>query len=224
MTEPDDRQYRLVVLDWDGTVMDSLGVIVACAQEGARDLGLPVPGDDAIRHLVGLKLDIMAKQLFAQHGDAQARWIERYSFHWIHTFHDRLQLLPQARQAVEALDAEGYLLAVATGKSRRGLSRDFESTGLGPIFVASRTVDEAPSKPSPTMLLDLMDELGVRKERTLMVGDTTHDLEMAANAEVDAVGVLCGSHDEATLRGAGPKDVLAHLGELPAWLAAQSKS
>lgn len=224
MTNSGNHPYELIVLDWDGTVMDSLGVIVACSQEGARDLGLPVPDDTQIRDLVGLKLDIMAARLFSEHAEAQAPWIERYSYHWIHTFHDRLRLLPQARESIERLAEDGYMLAVATGKSRRGLRRDFESTGLGRIFLASRTVNEAPSKPSPAMLLDIIDELGVRKERTLMVGDTTHDLQMAANARVDAVGVLSGSHDEPTLRSAGPIDVLAHLGELQAWLTAQSRS
>lgn len=221
-TEASARPYDLIVLDWDGTVMDSLGVIVACAQEGARDLELEVPAENAIRDLVGLKLSIIAARLFPQHEDLHVRWIERYSFHWINTFLDRLRLLPTAREAVERLHREGYYLAVATGKSRRGLNRDFDSTGLGKLFLASRTVDEAPSKPSPVMLLDIVDELGMQKNRTLMVGDTTHDLQMAVNGGIDAVGVLSGSHDEATLSEHSPVAVLDDLGALPDWLASKS--
>lgn len=210
--------YRLIVLDWDGTVMDSLGVIVACAQEAAKDLRVPVPSDAAVRDLVGLRLDTISQRLLPAHPELQPSWIERYSYHWIHTFHDRLRLLPHSRDAVHKLSELGYWLAVATGKSRRGLRRDFENTGLGSLFLTSRTVDESPSKPSPGMLLEIIDELGTTAEETLMVGDTTHDLETAANASVDAVAVLSGSHDEATLRGKGPVAVLDHIGHLPQWL------
>ena len=212
------RNYKLIVLDWDGTVMDSLGVIVACAQEACRDLGVPVASDSDIRHLVGLRLDVIAERLLPGHPDARAPWIGRYSHHWIHTFHDRLKLLPGAQEAVEDLAQRGYWLAVATGKSRRGLSRDFENTGLGSLFLTSRTVDESPSKPSPEMLLEIIDELGVRREETLMVGDTTHDLLMANNASVDAVAVLSGSHDRRTLLGERPVACLDDLGRLVAWL------
>ena len=212
-------KYKLIVLDWDGTVMDSLGVIVACAQEGARDLDLPVPSDTAIRDLVGLRLDTMAEHLFPHHGELRSDWTRRYSHHWIHTFHHRLQLLPESKAAIEHLFRDQYFLAVATGKSRRGLRRDFESTGLGPRFLTSRTVDESPSKPSPGMLLEIMDELGVGSEQTLMVGDTTHDLQMANNASVDSLAVLSGSHDRQTLMAENPVACLDHIGLLPAWLA-----
>jgi len=213
-----ERNYKLIVLDWDGTVMDSLGVIVACAQEGARDLNVPVPSDPAIRHLVGLRLDTIAEHLLPNHPNLREAWVKRYSHHWVHTFHDRLRLLPHTERAIETLSKRGLFLAVATGKSRRGLRRDFESTGLGRLFLTSRTVDESPSKPSPGMLLEIMDELGIEPEQTLMVGDTTHDLLMANNASVDAVAVLSGSHDRQTLLGERPVACLDHLGDLPAWL------
>lgn len=213
-----ERDYKLVVLDWDGTVMDSIGVIVACAQESARDLDVPIPPDGDIRHLVGLPLSLMSDRLLPDHEDRREAWIQRYSHHWVHTFHHRLSLLPHAREAIEALAGRDLYLAVATGKSRRGLTRDFENTGLGPHFLASRTADESPAKPSPGMLLELMDELGVRAEQTLMVGDTSHDLKMANNASVDAVAVLSGSHPQDILLKHRPAVCLDHLGQLPDWL------
>ena len=219
-----NRPYQLIVLDWDGTVMDSLGVIVACGQEGARDLDLPVPDEKQIRDLVGLRLDIMAESLFPDHPDSRQDWIARYSHHWIYTFHDQLSLLDGARESIETLKEKDYYLAVATGKSRRGLNRDFDNTGLGKLFLSSRTVNESPSKPNPGMLLEIIDELGVRPEQTLMVGDTTHDLQMAANASVDSVGVLSGSHSEETLRTCDPVAILDDLSRLPQWLDELPKS
>lgn len=212
------RDYKLIVLDWDGTVMDSIGVIVACAQQAARDLDVPIPPDEDIRHLIGLPLSLMSERLLPSHPNHRTSWIQRYSHHWIHTFHDRLSLLPHARQAVEALSKRELYLAVATGKSRRGLNRDFTSTGLGPLFLTSRTADESPAKPSPGMLLEIIDELGVRPDQTLMVGDTSHDLNMATNASVDAVAVLSGSHPERILLRHQPVAILDHLGRLPDWL------
>lgn len=211
-------RYKLIVLDWDGTVMDSLGVIVSCAQEGARDLGLAPPEDQSIRDLVGLKLSTMAESLIPDHPELRASWVERYSYHWIHTFHDRLKLLPGAQAAIERLHDMGFYLAVATGKSRRGLRRDFERTRLDRFFLTSRTVDESASKPSPNMLLEIIDELGVYKEQTLMVGDTTHDLKMANNASVDGMAVLSGSHNRETLLAEEPVACLERLFELPDWL------
>ncbi|MEM8930524.1 MAG: HAD-IA family hydrolase, partial [Acidobacteriota bacterium] len=184
-----------------------------------RDLQLDPPPADSIRQLVGLRLDHIAQELLPTRSSLHAAWIERYRHNWIHNLHQDLELIDGAKEAVIALEAAGYLLAVATGKSRRGLDRDFSTTGLDRYFASSRTVDESPPKPSPGMLLELMDELGTRPERTLMVGDTTHDIEMANQAGVPSVGVLTGSHDRRTLEAHGTVVCLDRAADLPAWLA-----
>lgn len=213
------RGFDLIVFDWDGTLMDSLGTIVACAQASSTDLGTSVPSAAAVRDLVGLHLRDMARSLVADGDDAmQQRWVERYRHHWIHGFYDRLAPIEGAAEVLERLSAEAPMLAVATGKSRRGLDRDLESTGFGRHFLASRTVDESPSKPSPGMLLELMDELGCVPEKTLMVGDTTHDVIMARNARVTCLGVLTGSHDRPRLESEGAVECVPSVRELPAWL------
>ena len=212
-------RYDLIVFDWDGTIMDSLGTIVACAQASSRDLGLREPVDREVRDLVGLHLQVMAQKLTdGESAATRERWVERYRHHWIYTYHDQLAPLPGARETLEILSGRGFPMAVATGKRRRGLNRDFESTGLGTFFLASRTVDESPSKPSPHMLHALMDELGVRASRTLMIGDTTHDTQMAENAGVPCVGVLTGSHDQERLLAGGAFHCLPSVIELPDWL------
>jgi phosphoglycolate phosphatase len=214
------RRFDLVVFDWDGTVMDSLGAIVACAQDSLRDLDLsPVP-DERIRSGVGLGLDVTVDRLLPDQAPAvRAAWIERYRHHWLATYHQHPVLLAGARDAVLALHRADYLLAVATGKSRRGLERELAATNLGSVFASTRTVDEAPSKPHPHMLIDLMDELGARPERTLMVGDTTYDMEMARNARVPAVGVLTGGHGREALLAAGAETCLPAASDLVTWLA-----
>lgn len=216
---PSAARFDLIVLDWDGTVMDSLGAIVACAQHSLRDAGLPELPDERIRTGIGLGLRDTVERLLPDLDDAvRSRWVESYRDHWVATYRHQPVLLEGALAAVEELDRRDVLLAVATGKSRRGLQRDLEELDMGRFFLATRTVDEAPSKPHPQMLLDLMDELGARAERTLMVGDTTYDLDMARNAGAAGVGVLTGGHDRETLAGSDPLACLDRLADLPAWL------
>ncbi|MEM7515590.1 MAG: HAD-IA family hydrolase [Planctomycetota bacterium] len=214
--------YDVIVFDWDGTLMDSIGTIVACAQRTLGDLGLPPVSDGQIRDLVGLRLLTIAERLVAS-DDAtlHGRFVEVYSRHWRTTFRGELFPLPVSAAVLQALEDRGQMMAVATGKSRRGLEADLDSTGFRRFFATTRTVDESPSKPSPGMLLEIMDELGVRPGKTLVVGDTTHDVLMARNAEVDVVGVLSGSHDRGTLLGAGASACLQNVGELQAWLDRQ---
>ena len=219
LTDPSPLPYDLIVLDWDGTVMDSLGAIVACAQHALRDAGLPELPDERIRGGIGLGLRDTVERLLPGLAESARRvWVDAYRDHWIATYQHQPILLEGARTAVERLESSEYMLAVATGKGRRGLRRDLDELDMGRFFLATRTVDEAPSKPHPQMLLELMDELGVRAERTLMVGDTTYDLDMARNARVDAVGVLTGGHDRETLMASEPRACLDRLGNLPAWL------
>jgi phosphoglycolate phosphatase len=213
------RPYELVVFDWDGTLIDSIGTIVACTRAAFDRLGLPMPEEDAVRGAIGLGLAESVARFSPQ---ADAPFLERlttaYSECWIGGFHARSRPFAAAVELLEELGDEGYLLAVATAKSRRGLVRDFERTGFGAYFHASRTADEAGSKPSPRMLVELMAELGVETRATLMVGDTVHDLEMAANAGVDAVAVCTGAAARDQLLARTPAACLPSIAELRAWL------
>lgn len=211
--------FRLLVFDWDGTLMDSVATIVGCMQQAARDLQLPPVADEVIRRTIGLGLAESREAMgFAAEPELWGRVVERYRHHWQSGFRDRPILFPGAEPVLRSLHRRGYLLAVATGKSRRGLDRDLAATGLGELFHATRTVDEARSKPHPGMLLGLLDELGSRGEETLMIGDTTFDLQMAANAGTGAVAVCSGSHSRQELLGHRPLACLDSVAELEPWL------
>jgi phosphoglycolate phosphatase len=214
------RPYDLLVFDWDGTLVDSIGSIVGCTERALADVGAAPAGEAAIRRTIGLGIRDMIEALVPGCDDALFLAIcEAYRGHWLADFGSRHQPFAGVDTLLGELAAEGYLLAVATAKSRRGLMRDLERTGLGRHFLASRTVDEAPPKPHPGMLEGLVDELGVRSERTLMIGDTAHDLQMAANAGTEAVAVLGGSQERDELAAAPHLAILAGAFELPGWLA-----
>ena len=149
-----------------------------------------------------------------------AELVEVYRDLWMGTYRDRTALIPGACDTVTGLSAAGYRLGVATAKSRRGLERELELSGLGSCFAATRTIDEAPPKPHPGMLLGLCEELGVPPSRTLMIGDTTFDLDMARTAGAAALGVLTGSHGRERLALSAPLAILPTVTEVPAWLAA----
>jgi phosphoglycolate phosphatase len=215
----DSRPFRLLVFDWDGTLMDSVGTIVACTQATIRGLGLPLPDEPVIRATIGLGLRETVDRL--QPGCDEAlfqRILGGYRDHWHGTYRDLPLLFPEVHGLLADLAAEGYLLAVATGKSRRGLDHALAQCGLAARFHATRTADEAPSKPHPQMLWDLLEELGARPEETLMVGDTTHDLEMARGAGVAAVGVASGTQPREELLRLAPLACLERVAELAAWL------
>jgi len=214
------RPFDLLVFDWDGTVMDSISAIVDCtfaALESLGDLGgHALPPRDKVRHAIGMGLLETMHEFFPGAGpDLHSRVLEAYREQWVTIYKDRFQPFDGARETLEALAAEGYLLGVATAKSRRGLVRDFERSGLGPLFHATRTVDEAPSKPHPGMLEGLFDELGVAPGAALMIGDTNWDLEMARNAGCAAVGVLSGAQSEERLAACEPLALLPDLNALP---------
>lgn len=218
--------YRLLVFDWDGTLMDSVGSIVACMEATVETLGLdPVPAE-RIRRVVGMGLQETMDALVPGTDQAtRGRIIECYRRFWFAEYRERPTPFEGVDRTLETLAEDGYLLAVATGKGRRGLDRDFEATGLGSFFHTSRTADETFAKPHPRMLEEILDELGARPADALMVGDTTFDLEMAKNAGVPAVAVETGSHGTSDLEGLGPLTCLPSVRELRAWLSgAQSSS
>lgn len=212
--------YRLIVFDWDGTLMDSIGTIVACtlaAFEGVE--GLPAPPAERVRESVGLGLvETMERHFPGVPAERFGVVVDNYRRLWRGDYKNRVALFPGAHDVVSDLATAGLLLGVATAKGRAGLERELDQSGLRPYFSASRTVDEAPSKPAPGMLLGIFDELGVRPEEALMVGDTSFDLEMAQNAGCPAVGVLSGAQREEHLRPHRPLAILPSVRELPAWL------
>jgi phosphoglycolate phosphatase len=221
-----DARPRLLVFDWDGTLMDSIGTIVDCTLAACEGLvgargaeGARFPAADRIRESIGLGLAETVQRHFPDWDEALSeRLIDNYRRLWRADFKDRVTLFPGSFDTVKSLHAEGYLLGVATAKGRAGLDRELDMTGLGPFFHATRTIDEAPSKPAPGMLLGLFAELGVSPSEALMIGDTSFDLEMAGNAGCRGIGVLSGGQRLEHLAPHRPVAVLPSVRELPEWL------
>jgi phosphoglycolate phosphatase len=212
------KRFDLVVFDWDGTLMDSTAVIVASLKAACGDVGLPVPSDERAQHIIGLGLyDAMAYVLPGVDTAIYPRVVERYGHHF-RLQEPQMPLFEGADEVLRELNAAGHRLAIATGKSRRGLDRVLEKTGLGPLFHATRCGEESATKPQPGMLLDLMRILDVGPERTLMVGDTTHDVQMAINAGVASVAVAYGAHPRRQLEALQPLTCVDRPHELWQWL------
>ena len=210
--------YELLVFDWDGTLMDSAAAIAASLQGACRDLELPVPDDERARYIIGLGLDDALSHILPGVDPAlYPRVADRYRFHYLSRDTD-IALFPGAADTVAELHATGFLLAVATGKGRRGLERSLAATGLKPYFHATRCADEGHTKPHPGMLQALIDELGAAADRTLMIGDTTHDMEMAQAAGVARLGAAYGAHSKDALLSYAPVACVDDIGALRFWL------
>jgi phosphoglycolate phosphatase len=213
------KRFDLIVFDWDGTLIDSAGAIAACIQAAARDLGLEAPSEARARHVIGLGLqDALAYAMPELPPADYGRMAERYRHHFL-ARDAELPLFGGARELLAALRIRGHRLAIATGKSRVGLARALERAGLAQTFEATRCADQCASKPAPDMLLELMVELTTAPERTLMIGDTAHDLAMATNAGVPAVAVAYGAHPAEMLAPLAPLALAESIAELAAWLA-----
>ena len=212
------RRFELIAFDWDGTLFDSTALIVRCIQAACRDLGLEVPSDERAAYVIGLGLhDALrhaAPGLATEHYPELGR---RYRRHYL-AQHNELVLFPGTLEMLQALKARNHWLAVATGKTRLGLDEALAQSHLRGVFDATRTADETASKPSPLMLQELMRELGVEPERTLMVGDTTHDLELARNAGAVSVGVSYGAHDVESFAPFAPLYIARSTAALQHWL------
>ena len=212
------KQFDLLVFDWDGTLMDSAAAISASLRAACADLQLPVPSEERARYVIGLGLSDALKYLLPELPQvAYPALLERYRHHFQGQDRDTT-LFAGAPEALYALHAQGFLLAVATGKSRRGLDRALDATGLKQIFHATRCADEGFSKPHPGMLLWLLDALNVTRGRALMIGDTSHDMAMAAAAEVARLGVSYGAHPRENLLQHAPVACLNTFGEMATWL------
>jgi phosphoglycolate phosphatase len=215
-----NKKFDLIVFDWDGTLLDSANSIVFSLQGAARDLGLTEPSNEEARYVIGLGLNEAIKHLFPTLSSQKFNLIsDRYRHHYL-THDNKISLYKGASKVIKALHAKNFLLAVATGKSRAGLNRSFNSSGLGHFFHASRCADETFSKPHPAMLLELMSQFNVKATRTLMIGDTTHDLQMATNACVSGVGVTYGAHPKKRLKTLEPLACVESVAQLHLWLNA----
>lgn len=213
-----NRRFDLLVFDWDGTLMDSTAAIVICIQSACRDLGVKPPSNADARHVIGLGLQ-EALMIAVPHlpQERYPELVERYRHHYLAQDH-ALTLFEGAQTLLTGLKEAGYQLAVATGKSRVGLSRALEASQLHTVFDATRCADESYSKPHPAMLHELMDEIVVAPERTLMIGDTTHDLQMAHNAGVLSVGLAQGAHTHEALQALQPLACLPGLQDFAVWV------
>ena len=210
--------YRLLVFDWDGTIIDSASTIAECIRDASRDLGLDVPTRERASHVIGLGLhDAMRLAVPQLTAERYPEFVESYRRHFLER-KDHMQLFGGMRELLEHL-SKSHLLAVATGKSRRGLDRSLDAMNLRPYFQASRCADETHPKPHPAMLLELMEEFDVPAQKMLMIGDTSHDLEMARAAGVDALAVTYGAHAEGGLRACQPRGCVGSVAELRQWLS-----
>jgi phosphoglycolate phosphatase len=216
------RRFDLVVFDWDGTLFDSTAVIVQCIQAAARDLGLAEPSAERAAYVIGLGLqDALAHAVPGLPPERYPELGQRYRQHYM-ALRDALTLFPGTLAMLQALKRRNHWLAVATGKNRQGLNDALASAQLKGMFDGSRTADETASKPDPRMLLELMREFGAEPERTVMIGDTTHDLLLARNAGVASVGVSYGAHEPEAFAAFGPLAVVQSTAELHAWLDAHA--
>lgn len=214
----DGIPIELIAFDWDGTLFDSTAIITRCIQAAVRDVGGAVPSDSDASYVIGMGL--MAALAHAAPDVPKDKYPllgERYKHHYTLHQHD-ISLFEGVLPMLADLKACNHLLAVATGKSRRGLDETLAREELQGMFHASRTADETAGKPHPLMLHELMAEFGVRPNQVLMVGDTTHDLQMALNADCPSVGVSYGAHEPAAFDSLSPRFVAHSVGELHAWL------
>lgn len=213
------NRFDLIIFDWDGTLIDSVDWIVHCIQQAAGHCDCPIPEADAAKDIIGLSIENALNRLFPAVDDAVRQQV---AAHYAQTFFSRKirreDLFPGVYPMLQQLRRDGYRLAIATGKKSVGLARAIEATGVGDLFCATRCSDQTASKPDPLMIDEIVSELSADKRRTLMVGDSAHDLQMAVNAGVAGIGVTCGAHSAATLRQYHPllclnypTDLLEHL-------------
>jgi len=219
------KKYELIVFDWDGTLMDSEARIVTCMQHAAADAGFPIPADAAARDIIGLGMKEAVERLFP---DADVKGvnslIDAYREHWLGNHVEAATMFSGARELVSGLRQSGYLLAVATGKSRRGLDKALVESGLGDLFHATRCADETFSKPHPQMLEEILTDLDMPPAAAVVIGDTEYDMQMASSARVDAVGVSHGVHSTERLLAQGALRCFDDLHQLSGWLQRSSIS
>ena len=210
---------KLIIFDWDGTLADTTRPIIRTFQQSFADCGMPVPDDDAVRVLIGYSLPEIIRRLAPHAGEHMREELaETYAAHYLNPNNHNMTFFPEALPCLHTLQSQGYWLAVATGKGRIGLDRSIAQTGTADFWMATTCASEQASKPAPDMVFKLCDELGLTPQETLVVADTTHDLEMAANAKAPAVALTTGAHSAAMLNTAPHLAILDSLSELPDFL------
>jgi phosphoglycolate phosphatase len=215
---PRPLNFDLIAFDWDGTLFDSTAIIVRCIQAAVRDVGGTVPSDQAASYVIGMGLmQALAHAAPDVPPERYAQLGERYRYHYVRQ-QNQISLFQGVLPMLQRLRERGHWLVVATGKSRRGLDEALHSVELQGRFHGSRTADETAGKPDPRMLHELMAEFGVEPARTLMIGDTTHDLQMAINAGCASLGVSYGAHEPEGLHRLQPRTVAHSVDELQQWL------
>ncbi|WP_439605702.1 HAD family hydrolase [Hydrogenophaga sp.] len=216
------RQFDLIAFDWDGTLFDSTALIARCIQAAVTDVGGTPPTREAASYVIGMGLmQALAHAAPDVPPEKYPLLGERYRHHYVAHQHD-LSLFDGVLPLLADLKGRHHWLAVATGKSRSGLNEVLHTVALQGVFDSSRTADETAGKPHPRMLHELMREFGVAPERTLMIGDTTHDLQMAVNAGCASVGVSYGAHEPDAFAVLQPLHVAHSVRELHDWLAAHA--
>ncbi|MGY6213693.1 HAD-IA family hydrolase [Methylolobus aquaticus] len=215
------RRFDLLVFDWDGTLLDSVDWIVECLQNAALESGLPVPTDPVARSVIGLSLDEALKAAFpGMDGERIGPLMEAYRRHFFTRQLTAADLFDGVSDMLGELRDAGFRLAIATGKARRGLDHALEQTGVGPFFETTRCADETASKPDPAMLHEILAVTGIAPHRAVMIGDSIHDLRMAANAGIAGIAVTSGANNRAELTEMNPLGCLNRVVDLPAILHA----
>ena len=211
-------RYPFVIFDWDGTLADSTAVIKRALQRSADDLGYPIPTDAQASFIIGMGLrPALEHAIPTLREEDLTRLTDRFRHHFI-VGENEIVLFDGVPEMLAALIARGHLLAVATGKSRKGLDRAFDTLGLREFFIASRCADEGFSKPHPGMLHALFDMTGMNASDAVMIGDTTHDLQLAENAGTAAIGVTYGAHERALLEAHQPLTLVDSVSALQSFL------
>lgn len=211
--------YELVIFDWDGTLMDSTQKISNSVRAVAKQVGLPEPTDTQAKNIIGLGLHEAMRVLFPQADEAKVDEIVlAYKHYFVNVDKTQEGLFDGVEQALIEMQETGAMLAVATGKSRAGLNRVLKATGLGHYFTVTRCADETRSKPHPQMLLEILDFTAIDPQKSIMVGDTTFDLDMAQNAGIAGLGAGYGVHTDQDLINSKALYVAQTFGDLASWL------
>jgi len=215
LTQKTLSNYKLVIFDWDGTLMDSVERIVSSMQSAAKTVGLVVPSNEAVQNIIGLSLPIALEILFEDISDSQSEaMIVQYKYQYLEGDNTPTPLFTGAIELLDGLKQQKTLMAVATGKGREGLNRVISVTNTRHYFQTTRCAGEMPSKPDPTMINTILTELNIDANEAVMIGDTSHDLKMAQAAGIDSIGVTFGVHDEAVLAKFKPKAIVSSLAQL----------
>ena len=214
-----NHEAKLIVFDWDGTLMDSADHIVNCLQRAITELSLEPKTDDELKNIIGLGLREALFALYPQATDEElTALVDRYRKHFFDQNTAPSELFTGARELVKELQTKDYFLAVATGKGRNGLDKVLKETGMGEYFPITRCADESHSKPHPQMMLDIIDYYGIEANEAIMVGDTEYDLQMANNAAAHSVAVSYGVHEKKRLLDCKPLTCLDSINDLHQWL------